>query len=415
MNDEARQKISRACAWMVINARFYANVLLAMSLVERTDLPFKSMAVDGLNIYYDPDFVLRHPDEELRAVLLHEVLHVVLMHITRRQENYETIRWAKAIDYATNLIIKDEEARFQHSLRLPDSGLLDYQYKGMTAEQIYRLLPEEKGSPMQMPGDGDEGESGGEDQSNPGQPPSKGGGSGQPKSGGGFDEHITMEAEAEAKALRIITSAYESLTPEQRSRGTIPGAVEEAIKELLRPKRNWRRFIRATASDIFKQDDESWDRPNRLFIHQGIYLPGLTGEKNTTLAVIVDTSGSVRSEELKAFMGEIQGICELAETTYVLPVDAECHGVFSLDEMDNVIGKIKMIGRGGTSFEPGFKELQKRKIRPEMCIYLTDGECYFPQQNPGYPVIWAITPGRQLPNPPWGECIMLEGLLDKEK
>jgi len=46
-------KLTKAKVALVIDQPFFATVLMKLKLIERTDLPTKTMATDGLNIYYD--------------------------------------------------------------------------------------------------------------------------------------------------------------------------------------------------------------------------------------------------------------------------------------------------------------------------------------------------------------------------
>ena len=69
------------------------------------------------------------------GVLAHEVLHNVLGHIERRRER-NLVKWNIAIDHATNLPCS-------RWVSLPDPKCCDPRYKGMTAESIYDILPED--------------------------------------------------------------------------------------------------------------------------------------------------------------------------------------------------------------------------------------------------------------------------------
>ena len=58
--------------------------------------------------------------------------------MTRRQQRLHG-KWNVACDHAINPMLLDS------GFILPEGGLCDYQYKGMSAEQIYELLPDEAG------------------------------------------------------------------------------------------------------------------------------------------------------------------------------------------------------------------------------------------------------------------------------
>ena len=113
---------------------YLANAVARLPVVNASDLDWcTTMATDGYYIYVDPGFCNQITEEELTAVIAHEILHCVLGHMDRRGVR-DRRSWNVAIDYAVNLLLVD--AGFQ----LPKNGLLDRNFRGMTAEEIYDSL-----------------------------------------------------------------------------------------------------------------------------------------------------------------------------------------------------------------------------------------------------------------------------------
>ena len=151
-------KLTKAKVALVIDQPFFATVLMKLKLIERTDLPTKTMATDGLNIYYDPKFVEDHAVDELKFVLCHEVLHVAYEHMARRGGRH-TEKWNHACDY----VINDVLSKCEKVGRMPEGGLLNPQLvaNGTTSEGVYKLLPEpEEGDDGGGGDDGDGGDGG---------------------------------------------------------------------------------------------------------------------------------------------------------------------------------------------------------------------------------------------------------------
>ena len=100
--------------------------------------------------------------------------------------------------------------------------------------------------------------------------------------------------------------------------------------------------------------DYSWSVPNRRFIDSSLYLPSMRTEGMGTLAVIIDTSGSVDTNVLAAFWSEVREVASEIEPerVIVLQVDAAVQ-----DEQDYAPGelpeRIVVKGRWGTDFRPG--------------------------------------------------------------
>ena len=198
-----------------------------------------------------------------------------------------------------------------------------------------------------------------------------------------------------------------------KAQGKAPGAVEETIQGAHRSTLDWRSLLRRYMTDAAARD-YSWSVPNRRFIDSGLYLPSIRSEGMGTLAVIIDTSGSVDSEALAAFWSEVREVAAEIEPerTVVLQVDAavqdeEHYAPAELPE------RIVVKGRRGTDFRPGFERLAEQGIRPAVCLYFTDMDCdRYPETEPSYDVIWcdySAADGLSPEPPPWGEHIRIDG------
>ena len=138
---------------------------------------------------------------------------------------------------------------------------------------------------------------------------------------------------------------------------------------------DWRTLLRRYMTDAAKSD-YSWSLPNRRFIDSGLYLPSIRSEGIETIAVIIDTSGSLPAATLAAFWAELREVAAeiKPERVVVLQVDAAVQDTaqYAPDELPE---EIALKGRGGTDFRPGFEWLDEQGIRPAVCLYFTDMEC----------------------------------------
>ncbi len=197
-----------------------------------------------------------------------------------------------------------------------------------------------------------------------------------------------------------------------KAQGKAPGAVEETVRDAHRSILDWRTLLRRYMTDAAARD-YSWSVPNRRFIDSGLYLPSIRSEGMGTLAVIIDTSGSVDSDALAAFWSEIREIAAEVEPEriVVLQVDAavqdeEHYAPRELPE------RIVVKGRWGTDFRPGFARLAEQGIRPAVCLYFTDMDCdRYPETEPDFDVLWCdygTAAGLSPEPPPWGEHIRID-------
>ena len=193
-----------------------------------------------------------------------------------------------------------------------------------------------------------------------------------------------------------------------RAEGKAPGGVEETVRNAHASTLDWRTLLRRYMIDAASRD-YSWSVPNRRFIDSGLYLPSIRSEGIDTIAVIIDTSGSVPAQTLAEFWAELREVVDeiRPDRVFVLQVDAALRDAAEYTA-DDLPDEIALKGRGGTDFRPGFEWLDEQGIQPTVCLYFTDMECSsYPEAEPSYPILfcnWSTSPPEQNPQP-WGERV----------
>lgn len=364
MNTEAANKMTRARASLILDQPFFGMLALRLHLVE--DEKIKTLATDGRRLKYNPKFINSIPIGQVKAECAHEVMHCVYDHMGRRNSR-DPKKWNIACDHAINPDLKD--AGFQ----LGEDWLLDMQYKGMSADHIYSLLPDPPPGDDSGPDDLQDG------QADPAAP-------------------LTQEEKRDWK-IATIQAANEA-----KKAGKMSDAMKQFIDELVTPKVDWRALLRQFIMQT-SNADYAWTKPNKRMLSQGFYLPSLYSESMGEIAVFKDISGSIDAATTSAFSAEIKSIIEdmRPAKTHVLYVNTAVQKVEELEpddfrELNNMVG-------GGTSFRPPFTNLEQRDIRPVCAIYLTDLEGDFPDHEPGYPVLWCTINDLVAP---WGETVKID-------
>lgn len=375
---------SNARAQLVLQHPFFATLALYLEPVAGKT---ETAATDGYHIYYNQTWL-----EELKekyglstvaAIIAHEVMHCALNHITRCGTRDKTL-WNIAADYATNLILHET------GFRLPHDALLDPKYKNMSAEQIYEQLLENSIKIGGMSGKGVI-----DDHSKWGKFSDGGNKSGNNGYSGGLSPSATKQLEDEWKAR--VAAAAQAV----RSQGKCPAGLERLIDELLEPYIPWREVLADYMERI--QHEYVWGPFDRRHIHAGTYVPSTGQDGLGEVVVALDTSGSITQKELTQFLSEVKAIADIGtKTLHIVFCDAEV-GAWYTVEMSDDLPPVKAIGGGGTDFRPVFAEVEKRCIHPSVLIYYTDGWGSFPEKQPGYHVIWAVTKNHR--KPPWGKII----------
>jgi len=393
-------RIQKARTALVLDHPFFGSLLFRLK--GRESRSIKTMATDGVSLYWNPEFVETLNAATLTGTLAHEVMHPALHHHVRRSGR-DPKRWNIACDYAINPLLIDA------GLSLPEGVLLDNRFRGMSAEQIYNLLetesesdqgPDDEEKKPRSGGNGAMGESSREGDSDEPSSPETEGGIGQVLDAPlPDDETPTIEEQ-----VREWDVAVNQATAVARQAGKVPAGFERTLEGAAEAAINWRELLRRLWSDTIPAD-YSWLRPNRRHLWTGLYLPGVVREGAGEVAIAVDCSGSVSARQLRLFEAEARSILEgqRPERVYVLYFDTAVHRVDTYEAGQRI--DLNPVGGGGTEFGPCFEWIDERGIQPQSLVFLTDLYGSFPPTAPAYPVLWASTGGRKAP---FGQVIPMQ-------
>ena len=379
-------RIQRARTTLLLDHPFFGSLLFRLKGRETPSI--KTMATDGVSLFYNAMFVMELTTAQLLGVLAHEVLHPALQHHLRRRGRCPD-RWNRACDYAINLLVLDA------GLSLPDNVLVDERYRGMSAEQIYNLLEKEDGS-----GSGQSKTSQNSPNSIEGEPsaPITSGGCGQVLDAPAPERHNGKNAEQQAVEWEVAVSQAQTIS---KVAGKFPAGIARSLRSASEARVDWRELLRRAWSDSTPAD-YCWTRPNRRHIWQGLYLPGVQREGVGEVVIFVDCSGSVNARQLSLFEAEVRSVLDgqRPERVYVVYFDAQVQRVDVYGAGD--LFQLSPMGGGGTDFRPCFTWVEEQGIRPQLLIFLTDLYGSLPDQEPTFSVLWAST-GKQ--HAPFGQVV----------
>ncbi len=365
---------------------FYAAVLAQMHPVD--DATVDVMAVsghqEGLRLHVNSEYFASHP-EHVHGVLLHEVHHVVLGHLSEpkfRDPAYPDLM-RLAMEMSANEHIKEP---------LPDNIVTwkDFARHGVRAGQStmerYNRLAERRNEgalvhlPLRLCGVGvvlgscipkeifDDVP--GTDQD-------------------GRERRRRAKPEIVGRVLR--EAARTTMRSQRRVFGTVAGELIEKLTRVSEPPRvwiDWRDALRNLVDQV-RAPRHSYQRPSRRFPERVGELPGrkwLPDELDRPrLLVAVDTSGSMITDELEEVGRQLRALGNLARIT-VAECDVEIQRVYRFE------GKLESVtGRGGTDLRPVFEADFLAKHRPSAVVYFTDGYGPYPDHNPGVRTLWVLT------------------------
>lgn len=362
-------KLSVARSRLLLDHPFFGVLALRLGLHEEKSI--QTLATDGRKIIYNPSFVETLNLELCSSALAHEVMHNVLEHCTRRN-NRHRMKWNIATDYAVNPILKEA------GMRLGDTWLYEPKYEGMSADEIYDMLPD-------MP---DEAGGGG---AGPGQPSPL------------CDVMQADDADAEELSVEWKLATVQAAKA-GAAQGSLPGTLKKILGEIISPAVPWRDVLRRFMTERAR-DDYSFRRPNPYFLNSGFYLPTLDGVGMGEIVIGMDTSGSVMNviDKFGATVKDIIASCSPSRV-HVIYCDAKVNLVQTFEHGQEVT--FKAVGGGGTDFRPVFEHVKKESIKPACLLYLTDMYGSFPTEAPEYPVMWCATSGVV---GPFGETLRIGG------
>lgn len=211
------------------------------------------------------------------------------------------------------------------------------------------------------------------------------------------------------EAARTMQAAMVMSAGQQAGSGTALGALcINACEWLNPPKVSWQEQLESVVAS--RSDDLSYQYQAQNDLYRGIifpdYKPGVGA-----IALAFDTSGSVvgdkelRSQLLTEF-AEILGQLPF-ETLYFLPCDSKVKACIEMKPGDP-IPQEHFVGGGGTSFDGPFQYLAEHGIEVDTLCYFTDGYGCVSVDQPDYPVVWLLGTNSTDSHLPWGEVIRVE-------
>ncbi len=224
-----------------------------------------------------------------------------------------------------------------------------------------------------------------------------------------YGRHAAEKEQIKAATQRDINQYIQA-----HGRGSATGFSEEKIEFKKRTfSINWRRelrhaFTRATGRLEMGGTSYSYANPSNRSILMGVVRPGLVS-RQIVFTFVRDTSGSMGQSQLNSansiiisIMGKI-GVHQV----WLLDADTEVKRKPTLVTLRD-IPYLEALGRGGTSFIQPLEAVAKLKPRPDICVYLTDGDGTAPLKPPrGLQVVWCIVPtphGRKPAD--WGRLVV---------
>lgn len=372
---------------------YYAAILAKLTPVADPSIARMALSLhDGrFYLHVNVDAFLREP-QFLRGVLLHEVHHLVLGHLTHPKfaECEEPELMDLAIEMSANEFIEEELPPHVHWRAYAAAGLRAGQSTMERYERMVEHLRKQGARPKPAPGE---------------------------VGSGTVDDHRNLRRGDESPGgvtqnALLVSRAVADLPPPRtqdegdRRRwmiaGKLPGRlVEELTDTTLAPDAfiDWKQALTMFVARA-RAPVHSWSRPNRRFPGRLYEVPGRTWAPRPSdephVLVAIDTSLSMTRPELEEIARQLRALAERAHLI-IAECDVEVTRVYPFDGVLETVS-----GRGGTDLRPVFAPSVLGAQRVDGVIYFTDGEGPFPETPAAVPTLWVLTKPH-LFRCPWGE------------
>lgn len=356
---------------LLLEQPFYGYVASSVTFTESDSIAaIKSASIPSLKILYNPEWFNTLPNDHKMGAVIHELLHIILLHPFRRM-NREAILWSVACDMAANELIfgrwlpaeavtvSEIEKRIKRTME-----------RKRNAEYYYDILSDTddmKGF-IGIQGDSILISEGGR-------------------------ELIAQTVPDEAVSGMEITALKQNLAQavEQAGMGgELPAELEDSLDDVYRELRvNWRIILKRFLSGRGKLlTRKSYKRQSRRYDN----LPGTKRTVGVNALLAIDESGSISDALVKEFYKELKEINKITGVCIqVTRFDTECTPPVGLNKF---VIESKREKRGGTNFKPVFKLADDLKI--PLVIIFTDGDGEAPD-SVNQSTLWVLSKNGKKP------------------
>ncbi len=459
LSEIARRVVNLATASLFVDMPFLDVALFRLRFDPDMRNVIPSWATDGREVHYDTNYVLGRYSEKASIVshdILHVTLHCVFRHMFVHPEVNQRL-WDLSCDIAVEHIISSlnmsslDDGRA--AMRDAYLGMLDNLPELMSAEKLYKTLGEAELSEEDFDvfeeafgvdvhpwyivenrssgGMGPEREDDESDDGDAQNGPSSYGGQSEERTnddaGSGSDDeaphdedspegedasgedqaHSREQLEREWEdASKSVQTGLETMHG-RHGYASQAGTMLQALKAVNRRRYDYRNLLHAfcTWGEQIKINDEEFDY---VYYTYGLDRYGdmpliepleyKDVKKLRDVAIVIDTSGSVRGEAVQRLFERTFDLIMNENNAFkrfrihLIQCDAQVSDdtvLTTRDDLDRALESMKFKGLGGTDFSPAFDYVDTLVAQGEFVnfkglIYFTDGRGTYPEHCPAY-------------------------------
>jgi len=340
--------------------------------------------IDGsITLLYHPKLVDFADDDFLKIVIEHEGMHVLNNHIPRllkiisdevdkEIKSKKRYKWNLASDCAINTLINIKKkymlGQMEISIQHPDLYNLPAR---KTSEYYYVNIPDDQNKNQQSGGQGD-----GEECE----------GNGNLDDHNSWSKNISKVSDVGSMGSRIqqyTESIVEESYNDVRRKGNIPGHISQLISDLLKPPQipYYQLITKLIKGSRLSKYKRAYTRINKKRVYTFFIdpkhlpvispFPGKTKDFSFNISILLDTSGSMRMEDIQEGLSGVKHIIENDKDckTIIVENDTTIQKEYEVKRVKDIDLNVK--GRGGTELQPGL--LRCKELNTDVTVVFTDG------------------------------------------
>lgn len=338
---------------------FYGDILMRIDTREDRSIP--TAQTNGKCIRYNPVFMAKLSEGQRNYVLLHEVLHVLLMH-WKRDAGRDPLIWNVASDFVVNATLdrmKWQMQSYKIPFERPAAGCFyNGIYRGTPVEEFYAMLLKESREYEKKTGKKRVVLAG--------------------KIVGVRPEDLQGLESVDVTEMQMTEQQIKDLVRETVKRRGLGDSwmIPPQILSLVKTKKlPWHKLL-YQYMESRADDDASYLTPERKYIHMDLIVPG-TAKVEDELGEIwafVDSSASIGGGEMMQFMTQLYRIAKEFSCTFNIAFwDTEVTDVYKKVHRKEQVLDCKPMHTGGTDINCVYKYIKDENIKPGVMIILTDG------------------------------------------
>jgi predicted metal-dependent peptidase len=390
-----QEALASARLWAVTSQPYLAAALFAMTPV--TDHGTGTFATDRhWRLYVDPECFSKWTTQEIGAVLVHEAHHLLRDHANRARSLGVTIAEARRFNVAADLEINDDLGE----LPLPSGGCFPAGFgmePGLLAEEYFAALSPQVAVPWGDCGSGAHGVTG--------------------------ERELAADLGPDATAGLDVAEGdliRQQIAEEVRRRSnageSLGAGLERWATTFLTPTIDWRRLLAAAVRGgvalASGSVDYSYSRPSRRQTSpasRGVVLPSMV-RPVPEVAVVVDTSGSMGSDDLGRALAEVSGVLKECGVMGRHVAVLSCDDSVRTTQRVFTSSAVRLVGGGGTDMGIALAAAENLRPRPQLVVVLTDGMTPWPNKKPAIDRVVVGLIGRVHGDAPlWAQVVEIAG------